>query len=268
MDISNYKKVPKLPGIYKLVNTKNGKIYIGSSINMRNRIRTHNYELRNGIHVNKHLQRAYDKGSIFNIKLIDLFDEIDYNELLELEKRYIVSFDSIQNGYNQMLDSSNHFKKLNKTSEHKIKVKAQNAMPVISFDRYTGEKKKRFESVSDAALFYNTSSSNISRVCKGGLNHMKGHVFCYENDYDSNKNYSFPEYHAKGKKFSKIHRENLKKAAEKIKGIKVYKFDLNGNLVKTYPSRAEAERRNNMPKELLRWNDFTQTPFEGFFYRY
>jgi len=213
------------------------------------------------------MQRSFNDGSKFNVEVIEVFENIDYNKLLDIEKKYIISLNAIEDGYNQMLDNSTQFQRLNKTKEHKKKVKAHNAMPIISFDRHTGKKKKRFESVSDAANYYGTQSTNISKVCKGNLNYIKEHVFIYEKDYDENKDYSYSKHWSQIKGFSKQHKERLKRANQKSRGIKICKIDLNGNLVETYPSRLEAERRNKMRNEFLRWNDFTQTPFEGFFYR-
>jgi hypothetical protein len=267
MDISDYKKIPKLPGIYKLISVDNSKIYIGSSVNLRVRVRRHNYELNKQVHSNKHMQRSFDKGSKFNIEIIEVFENIEYKELLSIEKKYIISLNAIEEGYNQMLDNSTQFQKLNKTKEHKKKVKARNVMSILSFDRYTGKKKKRFESVSDAANYYGTQSTNISKVYKGGLNYVKEHVFIYEKDYDENKDYSYSKHWSQVKGFSDQHKKRLKRANQKSRGIKVCKIDLNGNLVETYPSRLEAEKHNKMCKEFLRWNDFTQTPFEGFFYK-
>lgn len=49
-------------GVYKITNTVNGKVYIGSTtIGFKNRWATHRNELRNRRHCNKHLQRAWNK---------------------------------------------------------------------------------------------------------------------------------------------------------------------------------------------------------------
>lgn len=47
--------------IYKIVNLVNGKFYVGSTINTRERFRTHRKRLRSGRHHCKHLQAAWDK---------------------------------------------------------------------------------------------------------------------------------------------------------------------------------------------------------------
>lgn len=61
-------------GIYQIVNTKNNKIYIGSSKNCKKRIITHFSLLRNNKHKNKHLQSAYNKygKENFNASIIEL----------------------------------------------------------------------------------------------------------------------------------------------------------------------------------------------------
>lgn len=50
-------------GIYALVNDETGKMYVGRSIDLDKRKRTHFWALRNGRHPNSHLQRAWNGGS-------------------------------------------------------------------------------------------------------------------------------------------------------------------------------------------------------------
>lgn len=47
--------------IYKIVNTTNGKFYVGSTTNTRERFRTHRNRLRKNRHHAKHLQAAWNK---------------------------------------------------------------------------------------------------------------------------------------------------------------------------------------------------------------
>lgn len=48
-------------GVYKITNIKNGKFYIGSSIDINTRWRRHKSDLRNENHPNLYLQRAWNK---------------------------------------------------------------------------------------------------------------------------------------------------------------------------------------------------------------
>lgn len=81
-------------GIYKIINTVNGKFYIGSSTNLRKRLYEHYRELNLGIHPNKHLQAAWVKygKSGFKFQILETikdtsnFTNID---LRNLETDYI-----------------------------------------------------------------------------------------------------------------------------------------------------------------------------------
>lgn len=48
-------------GIYKITNTKNGKVYIGQSVDLTSRINNHKRDLRRNKHVNSLLQKDYNK---------------------------------------------------------------------------------------------------------------------------------------------------------------------------------------------------------------
>lgn len=48
-------------GIYKIVNKVNGKVYVGQSVNMRNRYARHLNSLRKNKHYNQYLQRSFNK---------------------------------------------------------------------------------------------------------------------------------------------------------------------------------------------------------------
>lgn len=53
--------VPQTPGIYQIVCKKNGRVYIGSAVNLDKRWRQHFQQLQEGRHPNCHLQRAWSK---------------------------------------------------------------------------------------------------------------------------------------------------------------------------------------------------------------
>lgn len=48
-------------GVYQIRNTVNGHVYIGSSRDIQQRWGGHKWDLRNGVHDNEHLQRAWNK---------------------------------------------------------------------------------------------------------------------------------------------------------------------------------------------------------------
>lgn len=53
--------LPKTSGIYRIVYLGDGREYIGSAVNFRQRWYLHLSQLRNGKHHSKHLQRVFDK---------------------------------------------------------------------------------------------------------------------------------------------------------------------------------------------------------------
>ena len=86
-------------GIYKITNLNNQKCYIGQSIELEKRYRSHRNNLRTDKHPNNHLQRAYNKGDKFVFEVIELCepDVLDQKEIAWIEL-----FDSTnrENGYN------------------------------------------------------------------------------------------------------------------------------------------------------------------------
>ena len=75
-------------GIYKIVNTKNGKFYLGSSKNLPQRKKKHKYELNKGTHHSSYLQNAYNKYGADSFKFVTI-EYVDENKLLEVEQRYL-----------------------------------------------------------------------------------------------------------------------------------------------------------------------------------
>lgn len=270
MMIEDNNQIPNISGIYKITNLKNNKCYIGSAVKLRTRIKRHLYELNNSTHNNKHLLRSFNKYGVemFNVEILKTFNNIIYTKLLKEEQILILKYNSIKNGYNQLLNNANYFIKLNKSKTHIESNRKKSSLPIMCFDRFTGEYKYNFDSITEAARFFNTSTSNISRVCKNKLNYIKEHTFCYNSEYDKTKDYSNPFYWAKNRKLSKSHLEKITLNNQNRLGRNIYQYDLNHNFINSYPSRAKGERSNNLKKESLRKKVDTQTPFEGYYWYY
>lgn len=270
MNIEDNNNIPNKPGIYKITNLKNNKCYIGSAINLKARIKRHVYELKNQLHNNIYLLRSFNKYGInnFEFELIEIFDKIKYKELLLIEENYIQLYNSIKEGYNLILNNSEHFKNINKTKKHIDRNRKKQSIQVMCFNRFSGKFVKEFNSITEASLYFKTSSSNISRVCKNKLNYIKNHTFCYKKEYDKNKDYSKPYYWAKDRKLEGVHYKKIKSANQTRLGKKVYKYDLNWNFITEYPSRKNAEEKNNLSKESLRRKAGLKTPFKGYYWVY
>lgn len=81
-----------MKGIYKIINVKDGKYYLGSTNNFDNRKKYHFRYLKQNKHWNKHLQHAYnlygkDVFKFIKEKIVD--DNICDDDLLLIEQQYI-----------------------------------------------------------------------------------------------------------------------------------------------------------------------------------
>ena len=81
--------IPRKSGIYQIRNLVNGKVYVGSAVNLQHRRREHRSDLRNGTHHSIKLQRAYNKygESSFAFEILEYVE--DRNQLIEREQYYI-----------------------------------------------------------------------------------------------------------------------------------------------------------------------------------
>ena len=78
------------PGIYLIKNTLNNKIYIGSTKNLRTRMRLHINKLKRKVHDNGKIQNCYNKyGDIFDIEILENCSE---DMLIEREQYYMDNF--------------------------------------------------------------------------------------------------------------------------------------------------------------------------------
>jgi group I intron endonuclease len=80
--------------LYKITNTKNGKWYIGSTINPpERRFRTHKYNLNKGSHANQKLQASWNVHGQENFKF-EVIGEWDnfYQAMIEEQKQIDLFF--------------------------------------------------------------------------------------------------------------------------------------------------------------------------------
>lgn len=137
-DLVAYTNYPKIQGVYCIRNVVTNMNYIGSARNLRERIRHHQWMLRNDRHENSRLQNAYNKygNNSFYFIVLDMWS--DY-PLLDVEQHFIDGFSSYIKGvgYNilpkagssagvvmaqETKDKISEFHKgKNKTTEHNLK---------------------------------------------------------------------------------------------------------------------------------------------------
>lgn len=112
-------------GIYKILNLKNNKLYIGSSSNLRYRMSSHWAKLESNCHANIYLQRAYNKygKENFIILVLEYVDKLDRDLLLEREQYYLDLYQACNNkfGYNIAKSVEGPFKEV-LSEEHRRKI--------------------------------------------------------------------------------------------------------------------------------------------------
>ena len=88
-------------GIYKITNTVNGKVYIGSSVRIKRRLYEHFRILKNNGHTNSHLQRAWNKCGK-NSFIFEVLLYCDEENLLFYEQKIMSEYKSLDGkfGYN------------------------------------------------------------------------------------------------------------------------------------------------------------------------
>lgn len=219
-------------GIYKILNTVNGKFYIGSTNNLRKRLYEHYRELNLGTHTNKHLQAAWIKygkeGFKFQIlETIKDTSNFTNEDLRQLETDYIQKTqcykDSI--GYNIIaggigtLNVPCSEEKRKKISEANKGKKAWNKGVAMSegqkellkqinrskkgkpIDIYTieGEFIETLDSIKAVVEKYNVAKNTVTDICKERRSGKK-YIFKYhseeelvENTKSYNKNKTYDE---------------------------------------------------------------------------
>lgn len=106
--------LPNLPGIYKICNIKNGKFYIGSSVNIRKRRTNHLYRLEAGNSSSPILQRAFNKYGRDNFEF-SVLEFCDDGVLISREQYWIdllsPQYNSIKNITVPPMSGRKHSKK-------------------------------------------------------------------------------------------------------------------------------------------------------------
>jgi group I intron endonuclease len=131
-------------GIYKIKNLVDGKIYIGSSINVENREYKHFWMLNKNIHDNNHLQNSYNKIGSENFKF-EVIEECETILLINRENYYINQYNSNNQefGYNMAL--VNEFRRNTYNDDVKLKLSKFNMVKNGNFNNFSLTNKKTGE---------------------------------------------------------------------------------------------------------------------------
>ena len=205
-----------------MLNIANGKLYIGSAINLEKRQKEHFSRLHKNTHSNKHLQSAYNLYGKDCFVFSVLFSTTCIEALIDIEQLYIDSYDFEKDLYNitptagsqlgikhsqetkdklrqanlgiGRLHTEQSKEKLRKalrgnknglgstqSEEHKQKISKLKSVKIYQIDRNTNEIIKCWDSMINAAKFFNVSPGNISTVCNGRRKTCGGFIWKYAN---------------------------------------------------------------------------------------
>lgn len=245
-DWTQYKNVW---GIYCIRNTANNKRYIGSAVNLQERIQQHRYELLKGIHFNNHLQRSWEKHGedVFEIEILETIENIEYETLLKIEENYIIQYNTIDEnfGYNKRLNSE--FPLL---SEESIKIRSEKheltKIKILAFHADTGKFYKEFESITACAEELGDQTTNVSSARDKITCSVKGFVLVSKDKFDSAKCYKKQKADMS---WSKEKLEHMQKNSKYNK--QVYSYTLAGELYKEYVSFSQACRELGLHRDTL-----------------
>jgi group I intron endonuclease len=121
-----------VPGIYKITNTVNNKIYIGCASNIRTRVNGHLYDLRRDKHNNSYLQKAWSKYGEENFTF-EMLEECDMNNLHVKEHYWVDKFNCLDRsvGYNLKPTDPNGCSIHSEETKEKLRIANKGKKPSI-----------------------------------------------------------------------------------------------------------------------------------------
>lgn len=222
LNLKNIKPFNKISGIYKI--KINDKIYIGSAINIKHRLKTHLGTLKTKTHHNRTMQNLFNKYGENEI-YFEIVEQCDPTCRIEREKYFI---DTLKPYINHILDPitlerDEVYKQ--RISESKKKYYEThdpvNIKTVCQYD-LNGLFIAEFKSLTEAAK---ATSQEVSAICS----------VCNSRAYTAGSfRWSFDKL------------EFLPKEKKNYKTVAVIQCDLEGNEIKTWNSKKEAESELNI----------------------
>jgi len=197
----------KVSGIYIIVNTKNGAIYIGQSQDINKRWKTHKRELHAGIHKNSYLQRSWNKYSekLFSFKILEYCQVENLNDR---EQHYINVYMGKITCYNLVKDVQSPMRGRKHTQSTLIKMR-------LTASKKSQEIRKRTSETLMGHVVSEETRRKISDAKKGKPPHNKGSRLSDEQKRHLSQINKGKTAHNKGKSPSE---ESRRKMSESHKG--------------------------------------------------
>lgn len=266
----------KISGIYKIECLVNGKVYIGQSVDINRRLRTHKSMLKNNNHKNNYLQRSWNKHSEENFTF-EIIENCKEN-ICEREIYWIDFYNSLKDGYNltagglggqlgstwteerkEHIRNKLYGKKLSKETKTKIKLsrigKTLSTETKLKISMSLKDKYKNGEINMDNIKHYGKDNSKSVQVYQFDINTLKiiNKFNCildaekYIGVIGINDCINKKQRSAGGFYWQRVDDTindkyiGLKKRTTPNKSISVYQIDVNsGNIINTFDSIADA----------------------------
>jgi hypothetical protein len=152
-------------GVYKIINTINENYYIGSSHNIKTRIRKHFELLKRNKHHSIHLQNAYNKYGE-NVFTVEVLETCDKKNILSVEQKHLDTIFNWKKTYNMSKRASGNNYNL---SQHPHQIEIRKKLSLSIKGKHTKPftiNNIRYETLQDAAKIFNVDIKTISNRIK------------------------------------------------------------------------------------------------------
>ena len=194
----------QISGIYKIKNLRTGTVYIGQSKNIEKRFEQHKEKFKNGTHINKEMQKDYNRGDRFSYRILEESIASDRDTLDILEEKYIKKYDTKRKGYNRTWGgrtdkyASEQYRKKNLNSKikhstltnnslEKIEVKARRAKYYLNKSCPKCKKLLNYSTTVCPDCHYEFKKAMFDEIEKRNKEYEKKHPIKYSNDPDRKK---------------------------------------------------------------------------------
>lgn len=94
----------KITGIYQIKNTTTGECYVGSSVNIQERLYNHMCNLCKGVHINKLLQESWNRDGpvAFTFSILEAVE--NRTVLRQREVYWVKKTEALEKGFNTQTD--------------------------------------------------------------------------------------------------------------------------------------------------------------------
>lgn len=231
--------LPTTSGIYTITNLLDGKVYVGLALNLRARAPSHFRTLKLNIHMNEHLQRAYNKYGIDNFKF-EILQECDEYLLRALEHYWTNLLNSRDRNFGYNIAFTNPNGKVKHSKETIDKIVAKNK----------GLKRSEDQKRRKALIYKGLPYEYLPKIPYIRKEFIKERYKLTEEIENKINNLNKLSYH-KDKRFREINC-----------------FDLEGNLVKTYTTLQEINKELLIPRTTLQRMILTNRLINNLIFKY